>query len=138
MRFSLATNFDDALVEQVRPYPVRELFGKLSRDAAGGGRASYQIVGIGRRRVRQHVELARRNGIGFNYLLNAACLDNIEFTRKGQKAIRALLDWIGEIGCESVTVGSPFLLRIVKERAPSLRTRVSVFAAVDHVRKAKM
>ena len=114
MKLSLATNFDDALIEQVKPFPVKEIFGKLSSDIAGGGRASYQIVGIDRRRVRKHVELAHRHGIGFNYLLNAACLDNIEFTRGGQKALRSLLDWVCDIGCEAVTVSSPFLLRIVK------------------------
>lgn len=138
MRLSLATNFQDDLIERVAPYPVRELFGKLSSDAAGGGRASLQLPGIGRRAVRRHVEAARKHGIGFNYLMNAACLDNLEFTRGGQKSLRKLLDWVVEIGAESVTVASPFLLRIVKACYPSLRVRVSVFAGVDHVRKAKM
>jgi collagenase-like PrtC family protease len=138
MRFSLATNFDDALIEQVRGTPVAEIFGKLPQDATGGGRASYQIVGVNQRRVADHVKAARAAGIGFNYLLNASCTDNLEFTRKGQMEIRKLLDWIEQIGVESVTVSSPFLLRIVKERHPRLRVRVSVFAGVDHVRKAKM
>ena len=91
-----------------------ELFGKLSADATGGGRASYQIVNIGRRRVAEHVRAARAAGIRFNYLLNGACLDNREFTRQGQKEIRSLLDWLSEIGVEAVTLSSPFLLRIVK------------------------
>ncbi|KAF0242084.1 MAG: peptidase [Planctomycetota bacterium] len=138
MRFSLATNFEDDLIERIAPHPVRELFGKLSSDAAGGGRASLQIPGIGRRAARRHVEAARRKGIGFNYLLNAACLDNLEFTRAGQKALRRLLGWAVDIGVDSVTVASPFLLRIVKACYPSLKVRVSVFAGVDHVRKAKM
>ncbi|NUN49731.1 MAG: U32 family peptidase [Candidatus Brocadiae bacterium] len=138
MRLSLATNFDDALLERVAPYPVREVFGKLSSDAAGGGRSSLQLSHIGRRRVKEHVAAARRLGIGFNYLLNASCLDNLEFTRSGQKALRKLLDWISSIGAESVTVASPFLLRIVKACYPALRVRVSVFAGVDHVRKARM
>ncbi len=138
MQFSLATNFDDALIDQVSGLPVTELFGKLSKDSVGGGRASYQIVGVGRRRVEEHVGHARRAGIGFNYLLNAACTDNLEFTRRGQKELRRLLDWLVEIGVESVTLSSPFLLRIVKERYPKLRTRVSVFACVDHLRKARM
>lgn len=138
MKITLASNFDDALIERVRPYPVDELFGKLSADATGGGRASYQIVNIGRRRVAEHVRAARAAGIRFNYLLNGACLDNREFTRQGQKEIRSLLDWLSEIGVEAVTLSSPFLLRIVKECYPHLRTRISVFACVDHVRKARM
>jgi collagenase-like PrtC family protease len=138
MKITLASNFDDALIERVRPYPVDELFGKLSADATGGGRASYQIVNVGRRRVAEHVRAARAAGIRFNYLLNGACLDNREFTRQGQKEIRSLLDWLSEIGVEAVTISSPFLLRIVKECYPHLRTRISVFACVDHVRKARM
>ena len=138
MKMSLATNFDDALIERVRAYPVDEIFGKLSSDVTGGGRASYQIVGVGRRRVAEHVRAPRAARIHFNYLLNAACLDNQEFTRRGQKAIRTLLDWLAEIGVEAVTVGSPFLLKIVKTCYPHFRTRVSVFACIDHVRKARM
>lgn len=138
MKISLATNFDDALIERVRRYPVDEIFGKLTSDVTGGGRASYQVVGIGRRRVARHVRAARAAGIRFNYLLNAACLDNRESTRRGQREIRSLLDWISEIGVQAVTVGSPFLLRIVKTCYPHLRTRVSVFASIDHVRKARM
>ncbi len=138
MRISLATNFENDLIDCIKDYPVEELFGKLSRDVTGGGRAAYQIVDSSRRRIARHVDYAKRHGIRFNYLLNAACLDNREFTRKGQKAIRALLDWISSSGIEAVTISSPFLLRIVKTRYPHLRTRVSVFASVDHVRKAKM
>ncbi len=138
MRISLATNFDDSLIDQVKKHPVEEIFGKLSSDVAGGGRASYQIVRVGRRRLEEHVRHAVQSGIRFNYLLNAACLDNREFTKKGQKRIRALLDWISEIGVGAVTVASPFLLEIVKNSYPQLRVRVSVFACVDHVRKAKM
>ena len=35
-------------------------------------------------------------------------------------------------------MASPFLLEIVKHSYPQLRVRVSVFACIDHVRKAKM
>lgn len=137
-RFSLATNFDDALIERVKEYPVDELFGKLPQDATGGGRASYQIVGVTRDAIARHVRKAREAGIRFNYLLNAACLDNQELTRSGQREIRKLLGWLESIGIESVTVASPLLLRLVKRSHPHLRVRISVFAGVDHVRKAKM
>jgi len=42
------------------------------------------------------------------------------------------------IGVETVTVSPPFLLRIVKTRYPGLKARISVFAGVDRVRKARM
>ena len=138
MRLSVATNFDPLLVEALRGYPVVELFGKLREDAVGGGRAPYQLAPVSRRQLARHVRDARRAGIAFNYLLNAACLGNREITRKGQAEIEALCSWLVEIGVASVTVSSPLLLRLVKERFPALKARVSVFGGVDRVRKAQM
>lgn len=138
MRLSVATNFDPALVEAVRKYPVVELFGKLREDAVGGGRAPYQLARVSRRRLADHVRHARRAGIGFNYLLNASCLGNREMTRAGQKDLQELAGWLCEIGVASVTVSSPYLLSMIKARFPELKVRVSVFGGVDRVRKAQM
>jgi len=138
MRLSVAANFDPDLIEAIREYPVVELFGKLREDAVGGGRASYQLSPVSRKKFAEHVRQARSAGIGFNYLLNASCLGNRETTRPGQREIGKLLDWICEIGVSSVTVASPYLLALVKTRYPALSVRISVFGGVDRVRKAQM
>ena len=138
MRLSVATNYDPALVEALREYPVTELYGKLRQDAVGGGRAPYQLAPVSREQVAAHVAHARRVGIGFNYLLNAACLGNREITRRGQREIERLLDWVSEIGATAVTIATPLLLQLVKERYPHLRVRISLFAGVDRPAKARM
>ncbi|MGE5664283.1 MAG: U32 family peptidase [Deltaproteobacteria bacterium] len=138
MRLSVATNFDPSLIEAVRQYPVVELFGKLREDAVGGGRAPYQLAPVTRREVAEHVRQARDAGIGFNYLLNSACLGNREITRAGQHDIEELAGWLCDIGVDSVTVASPLLLRLLKARYPRLKVRISVFGGVDRVRKARM
>ena len=138
MRLSIATNFDPELVEQCRDYPVTELFGKLQTDAVGGGRAPYQLAKISRKKLAEHVGHAQKSGIAFNYLLNSACQGNREITRKGQKEINELLDWISGIGVTAVTVASPFMLQLIKARHPHLKVRISVFGGVDRVRKAQM
>ena len=138
MRLSVATNFDPALVDALRGFPVVELFGKLREDAVGGGRAPYQLAPVSRKRLAAHVRAARSAGISFNYLLNASCLGNREITRAGQAEIEDLCGWLCGIGVETVTVSSPFLLRIVKTRFPGLKVRISVFGGVDRVRKAQM
>ena len=138
MKLSVATNFEPELVEELRPFPVTELYGKLRQDVAGGGRASYQLAGLSRTRFAEHVRHARSVGFGFNYLLNAACLGNRDITRKGQRELERLLDWVSEVGATTVTVAAPNLLRLVKTRFPHLRVRISVFAGVDRVRKAQM
>lgn len=138
MRLSVATNFDPELVEQCRDYPVTELFGKLQTDAVGGGRAPYQLAKVSRRQLAKHVAHARQAGIAFNYLLNSSCQGNREITRKGQQEINELLDWISTIGVTAVTVASPFMLQLIKDRYPQLKVRISVFGGIDRVRKAQM
>lgn len=137
MDFSLATNFDDRLLEGLEGLPVREVFGKLPRDIVGGGRASYMLGRLSRRRLAAHVAAASRRGIRFNYLLNAACLGNQEFNRRFERRFRVLLDWLAQIGVGAVTVALPSLLEVVKRRYPHLYVRVGVFARVDAVAKAR-
>lgn len=137
MQLSVATNFDDILIERIKDYPVTELYGKLSADAVGGGRASFMLPRIGQQRVETHVAAAHRAGIRFNYLLNAACLNNMEYTRRGQRAIRRLLDWVSDVGVDAVTVSIPFLLEMIKSDYPHLRVKVGVFAQVDSLRKVQ-
>jgi collagenase-like PrtC family protease len=136
MKLSVASNFDNELLIRSKDFPVLDFFGKLPQDVIGGGRSRYMIAPISRREFEQHVACARENGFGFNYLLNAACLNNLETSRKGQKQIRNLLKWMVEIGVTATTVANPLLLRIIKELYPQLKVRVSVFACVDHASKA--
>jgi collagenase-like PrtC family protease len=134
---SVATNFDNGLLDAISPYPVTEVFGKLSSDPVGGGRASFALPPLSRRRFESHVQAALSKGIGFNYLLNPACMDNREFTRQGQKEIEALLEYIEASGVSAVTISLPFLLPIIKRRHPRLKIRVGVYARVDGVAKAR-
>lgn len=137
MRFSVATNFEPDLLPALEDYPVTELFGKLPSDSVGGGRASFMLAPTGRAQFKAHVQDAARRGIGFNYLVNPACMDNREFVRSGQAGLERLLDFAEECGVTSVTVSLPFLLPIIKRRYPRLRVRVGVYARVDCVAKAK-
>jgi collagenase-like PrtC family protease len=134
---SVATNFDDGLLDAISEYPVTEVFGKLSSDPIGGGRASFTLPPLSRRRFERHVEKAGSRGIGFNYLLNPACMDNREYTRQGQREIEALLEYIESAGVSAVTISLPFLLPIIKKRHPRLKVRVGVYARVDGVAKAR-
>lgn len=137
MRLSVATNFDPRLLEALEGYPVYEVFGKLPRDFVGGGRASYMLSPASRRSLAEHVAEAHRRGIQFNYLLNAACLNNLEWTGRGQREIERLLAWLAGIGVDSITVSLPHLLELIKRRYPQFRVKVGVFAGVDGVQKAK-
>ena len=135
--FSVATNFTPELVDGLAVYPVKELFGRLSSDGVGGGRAAFMLPSTGKAEFRKHVFHARSKGIGFNYLINAACLDNAEYTRSWHNRFDRILDFIEDCGIGSVTVSLPFLLAVIKKRRPGLKVRVGVYARVDNPVKAR-
>lgn len=135
MQLYVASNSDDELLRRAVDYPVKCFFGKLPADFIGGGRASFTLPPVTRKRFEAHVGTARKLGFDFNYLLNGACFDNQELTVKGQKQIHQTLKWMVDIGITATTVTNPILLRIIKANYPQLKVRISVFADVDHPRK---
>ena len=137
MKLSVATNFKPDFLDAIKGYPVTELFGKLPSDSIGGGRASFMLSPLTVAQLRGHVRSAAERGIGFNYLINTACMDNREFTRSGQADLERLLEMVEECGATAVTISLPFLMPIIKKRHPGLKVRVGVYARVDSVAKAR-
>jgi collagenase-like PrtC family protease len=137
MKFSVACNFDDALLEGLKPYPVYEIYGKLTSDYFGGGRPSFYLPEVNRARLARYVDQTHEAGISFNYLLNASAMGNTEYTREGQRQIDGLLEWLDGIGVDSVTVANPYFLRLIKRRHPRLKVRVSSHRFTDNARKVR-
>lgn len=137
MRLSVACNFDDALVDGLANYPVYEIYGKLTADYFGGGRPSFYLPEVDEAALERYVARTHARGIGFNYLLNASAMGNLEYTREGQREIYRLLEWIDGIGVDSVTVANVFFLRLIKKRHPRLQVRVSAHRYTDSPRKVR-
>ncbi len=137
MQFSLAANFDEELLNSLRGYPVTEIYGRFSGDRVGGGRARYMTAPVGRSRFEHYVAAVHRQGLAFNYLINAACFGNREFSRAGQRDLTRLLDWLSELKVEVVTVSVPFLLELIKARYPHFRVKVGVYARVTTPQQAR-
>jgi collagenase-like PrtC family protease len=138
MKYSVSFNGDKALILGLRKYPeVTEVYGKLQKDFFGGGKCSFQIPFQSKRNFESFVQTAHEHNIEFNYLLNSACLNNREWTRKGQREINKLLDWLVDIKVDAVTVAIPYILELVKRRYPILKAFVSDLAYVDSADRAK-
>lgn len=137
MKLIVATNFDNSLIERIAEYPVVEVYGKLSRDIFGGGRPSYVLPDVGVKKLIGHIKVVHRKKIQFNYIMNSPCLDNMEFTRRGQKRITSILNRLIDAGVDIVTVSNPFLMEIIKTRFPHLKVSISVFAFVDDLQKVR-
>lgn len=137
MRLSVACNFDPELPGLIRTYPVYEVYGKLTSDYFGGGRPSFYLPSVDRKGLAAYVGRCHDAGIKFNYLINAVCMANMEFTKEGQRELRKLLDWLSDIGVDSLTLGSIYLLRMVKRCYPHFNVRLSAHRFTDNARKAK-
>lgn len=137
MKFSIPTNWQKDLIPQVRKEGVVELYGKLTSDFIGGVRPSFILPYVGKRAAFNYIKKTHQNNLRFNYLLNALCLDNKEFTISGQRKIHNLLDWLGNCKVDYLTVAIPYLLQLIKRQYPQFKMVVSVVAGVASPERAK-
>ncbi len=112
------------------------LFGKLPFDIVGGARPGFVLPDVDRDDVEQYIQACHERGLAFSYLLNAPCLGNLQYSKKGYEQLIELLEWIDHAGADSVTIGMPYLIDLVRERFPRLKVKVSTTARVNTVRKA--
>jgi collagenase-like PrtC family protease len=137
IEFLVPTNWQDDLIERLPKDKIVQIYGKLNTDFIGGGRLSVAIPFVSKRKVAAHISRIHRYDLKFNYLLNGTCIDNLEWTRRGQARIRRLLSWLVEIGVDSVTVSIPYLAELIKVSYPTFKIEVSSFAGVDTVQRAR-
>jgi collagenase-like PrtC family protease len=137
MKFIVPHNWQTDLLPGIKKDGVEEVYGKLASDFVGGGRASYILPRVSKRKVAGFISAAHQNGIRFNYLLNATCLGNREWTIQGQRRLLGLLDWLAESGVDAVTVSIPYLLELIKKRYPNFAVCVSTQSGVDTLKRAR-
>lgn len=138
MKLSVPFNGQDDLIPQLSRYPEAvEVYGKLTADFIGGGKHSFQTPFTSKKKIARNVKKAHEHGLEFNYLLNSSCLDNREWIPGGQKKIIRLVDWIVSLDIDSITVGTPYLLELIKKHYPKTKVYISTLAGVNTARKAK-
>lgn len=137
MKLFVATNWDKTLPERLAGLPVATLYGQLATDTLGGGRPSFQLPEVSQQQARDFIDLTHAFGMKFNYLLNPQCMGNMEYNRKFHNEMVEHIQWIVDLGADSVTVSIPFLLELIKKQFPSLRVAISVYAHIDTVQRAQ-
>jgi len=137
MKYAVAANWETALLENLEGTSVTDLYGQIWNDPLGGGRMSLFIPSVDRDQAATYIRKAHNKGLEFNYLINATCFDNLEFTRKGYARIIAHLEWIASTEADMVTVTLPFLVEIVKKQFPNLKVAVSSFARIQNAHIAR-
>lgn len=136
MKISLATNFDNNLIEKLKDYNIYEIYGRMKDDFMSGGRPNNTTVDITKENFEGHVKAVREAGINFNYLFNGACCENAEQNPEWQKQFVEFLKYLDSVGVNAYTITNPLILKIIKKHFPFAICRVSTFACVDSVEKA--
>jgi collagenase-like PrtC family protease len=136
MKLRVGANWDIAFLDAVKGTSVDALFGKLPFDIVGGARPGFVLPQIKRADVEAYIKACHHRELEFSYLLNAPCLGNLQYSKKGYGQLIELLEWIDQAGADAVTVGIPYLIDLVRKRFPRLKIKVSTTARVNTVRKA--
>jgi len=137
MKLSIPFNGQSDLLERIDRSNVVEIYGKLTKDYVGGGRASCINPYISRNKLALCIKQAHKFGFKFSYLINATCLGNKEWTRAGQNKLRNLLDWLAKIGVDNITVASPYLVELIKKSYP-FKINISSMTQIRSIRQARM
>jgi len=139
MKFSVACNWDPALLERLsrESSQMDILFGQITDDPFGGGRGSFLVPKVTREQAQEFIAESLRRGFRFNYLLNGACLDNLEMTREGNRVLFDHVEWVASTGADMVTVTLPILLVWIKRHFPQFKVVVSSWARINNVKRAK-
>ncbi len=134
MKLNVPTNWDDRLIDELGDSSVYSVYGMLNHAIVGGGRPSRAIPDITRKEAEKHIEKVRSAGLRFNYVLNAPCMGNQEFSANVKKEILEYVAWIYGSGVNSVTVSIPYIVDLVIKHFPKLEVVASVFSGIDSVR----
>ena len=136
MKIRLGANWDISSLDALKGTSVDALFGKLPFDVVGGARPGFVLPQVDRKYIERYIQACHERGLEFSYLLNAPCLGNLQYSKKGYGQLIELLQWIDESGADSVTIGIPYLIDLVRKRFPRFKVKVSTTARVNTVRKA--
>lgn len=101
------------------------------------GRSVNMLPRVGLHRFREYVQYSLEKGIGFNYTLNAAHMNNKEFTRRGLLEILNFLDKLNQIGVRAVTITLPSLTMLVKRLDYDFEIVTSTICTIADANKAR-
>jgi len=138
MKFTVATNWDTALIEPLSECKVDSVFGVMDKTPVGGGRPSLLLAKVDKKHVEDYVKRVHSAGMKFDYLLNAPCMNNMEYDRETHKELINHIEWLNNIGVDGVVVSIPLIMEIVKEQFPGLEVRASTITHINSVQRARL
>jgi collagenase-like PrtC family protease len=138
MHLLVPTNWDRELISPLSQSKATvQIYGVLPTSMIGSGGSGPDIPQMPAKQAEEYIKLAHAAGLTFNYLLNAPCLNNMEWQEDAHQELLQHLEWLVDVGVDSITVVIPYLLELIKCQFPHLKVEVSTIAHVNSVARAK-
>lgn len=135
MRLVVGTNFDDKLIDELRKYPVKYIFGSKTKTITGHGRASFVLPKVDDERLKEHISVAHGAGIKFLYTMNSATLNGKEYSQKFMDEVKKEIEKLVNLGVDGFIVALPLLIHLIKDEYPNIEVSVSSFSRVYNIRE---
>ncbi|MHA1714704.1 MAG: U32 family peptidase, partial [Promethearchaeota archaeon] len=139
MKLSVGFNWDPKLLEQLSEFPVHDVFCALPNTPMGGGRPGFMLPEASEgMSLKDYVEMAHSSGIKFTYLLNAPCLNNLEFDERIHNEFLAFLEDLNKANVDFLTISIPYFIELVREQFPAFKIKSSVIQQINSIRRAQL
>jgi collagenase-like PrtC family protease len=139
MHLLVPTNWDTELIAPLSQLRADiQIYGVLPTSLLGSGGSGPNIPQMTTEQAEEYIKLAHSAGLTFNYLLNAPCMNNMEWHEDTHRELLRHLEWLSNAGVDHVTVAIPYLAELTKCQFPHLKMEVSTIAHVDSVARAKL
>lgn len=143
--FSLPADFRQETLDKYdnlhKKYPdskILSTYGNISiGNIFGSGRDLKKIPSVNLEGLEKYIKYSKTKNIQFAYTLNAATIQNREFTKKGISDLKVFLGDLYSIGVRSLIISIPSLIEVVKIINPDIIIKASVICQITNANKAE-
>ena len=137
MKYTVGYNWDETLFSKIDYPEIESVYAGTGDSVIGSGRAPLVIQSVNESQIKRSIDIAHKQGLKFEFTLNSGCISNKEFTKEGHREIVEYLEWLDELGVDSITVTLPSIINIAKRYVPNMKIKVSTFQKIASVESAK-
>jgi len=105
---------------------IYEIYGALREDIIGNMRPSILLKEVTAEELKEYIAVLHKNNISFNYVLNSTVTDGREYTSEGRNEIYHFIDKMINLGVDTFTLSSPYLMRFILRNFPGFKINASI------------
>jgi collagenase-like PrtC family protease len=137
MKLCISSQWDDVFLNECAAHHVGEIYCSLQMGVIGSARPAVCLPESTIEEAANHIKRVHELGMEFNYIANAPCLGNLEYSYEGRKNLREYFQLIDGLGVDTITLAIPYLVELVKKEFPHLKIKVSEIANVGTAQRAR-